>query len=319
MNNQKKEQNIFWVEIDKIKNNPFQPRQEFDENKLKELAESIKQYGILQPLVVIRQEKEVPTGTTVEYELIAGERRLRASKMIGLKQVPVIIRQEPASELKLEMALVENIQREDLNPIEKARAFKELINKFSYTPLTLAKKIGKSRVFISNTMRLLNLPAEMQKALETGRILEGHARPLLMLSDQPDEQARLFNAMMTKPMSIREAEETGRRLAAHRARKKEFKLDPYTKSIEEKLKQTLGARVNIERRADGAGRISIDFFSEEELQEFLQKVIGRAPEEKPEMSPQLASRSIPLDHDRMSLDEILSEESKDDYLEKFTI
>src|SRR3989338_7059979 len=287
---QQKEQTIFWVETENIKANPFQPRKEFDENKLKELADSIKQYGILQPLVVVRQEKEIESGTIVEYELIAGERRLRAAKLVGLKQVPIIIRDEPADKIKLELALVENIQREDLNPIERAKAFKELLKKFSYTLDSLAKKIN-----------------------------EGHTRPLLMLYDQPLEQENLFNSMLVRPMSVREAESISRRLASHRARKKEFKIDHYVKSIEEKLKQVLGARVSIERRGEEGGRVSFDFFSEEELQGFLQKITnaGETIEGPLLMETQLAIKSFaPLDHDLANFD---NEPEEKNYLREFTV
>lgn len=315
---QQKQDTIFWVETEKISPNPLQPRKEFDENKLKELADSIRQYGILQPLVVVRQEKEVESGTVVEYELIAGERRLRASKLLGLKQVPVIIRDEPSEILKLELALVENIQREDLNPMERARAFKELIKKFSYTLLETAKKIGKSKPYVSNTLRLLDLPPHMQKALEEGRISEGHTRPLLMLSDQPLEQGNLFNSMLARPISVREAEALGRRLASHRARKTEFKIDPYTKSIEEKLKQILGARVSIEKRGEQGGRISFDFFSEEEMRGFLHKITNAGETiEGPLMEPQLASQNFaPLDHDFTPYNPLDYEEN---YLKEFTV
>ncbi|OGZ31693.1 MAG: hypothetical protein A3H02_01345 [Candidatus Niyogibacteria bacterium RIFCSPLOWO2_12_FULL_41_13] len=316
---QQKEQTIFWVETENIKANPFQPRKEFDENKLKELADSIKQYGILQPLVVVRQEKEIESGTIVEYELIAGERRLRAAKLVGLKQVPIIIRDEPADKIKLELALVENIQREDLNPVERAKAFKELLEKFSYTLDSLAKKISKSRPYVSNSLRILDLPEKIQIALAEEKINEGHTRPLLMLSDQPLEQENLFNSMLVRPMSVREAESISRRLASHRARKKEFKIDPYVKSIEEKLKQVLGARVSIERRGEEGGRVSFDFFSEEELQGFLQKITnaGETIEGPLLMETQLAIKSFaPLDHDLANFD---NEPEEKNYLREFTV
>lgn len=301
---QQKQETIFWIETESIKTNPHQPRKDFNDEKINELAQSIKQYGILQPLVVSRQEKEIPSGTVVEYELIAGERRLRAAKLLGLQQIPVIIKDEPAEKIKLELALVENIQRENLNAMERAYAFKELVDKFNYTEPMIAKNVSKSRPYVANTMRLFKLPASIQKALLEGKINEGHTRPLLMLAEQPEEQQNLFETIVASRMNVRDAEAAGRRLASHRARKKEFKIDLYTKSIEEKLKQILGARVSIERRGENGGRISFDFFSEAELQNFLQR-ISTPGENEPHsessepliLEPQLVNNSIPLDHD----------------------
>jgi ParB family chromosome partitioning protein len=181
---------IFWIEVDRIKPNPLQPRKEFDEAALKSLAESIRQYGVLQPLTVTKKEIEKPgEGIVVEYELIAGERRLRASKLAGVIQVPCLIRTTEDSDLmKLEMAIIENLQREDLNPVDRAKAFNQLIDAFKLTHAEVGRKIGKSREYVSNTVRILNLPADMLEALSKGEIVEGHTRPLLMLIDRPQEQ-----------------------------------------------------------------------------------------------------------------------------------
>ena len=180
---------IFWIEVEKIKPNPYQPRREFDEEKLKELADSVRQYGILQPLVVTRREvAKEDGGLAVEYELIAGERRLRASKIAGLAQVPVLIRVGDDSKTKLELAIIENIQREDLNPVDRARAFDRLIKEFNFKHTEIAKKIGKSREYVSNSVRLINLSEEILAALSEGKITEGHSRPLMMLSDRLEEQ-----------------------------------------------------------------------------------------------------------------------------------
>ncbi len=185
---------IFWIEVDKIKPNPFQPRRDFDEAALKSLSDSIRQYGVLQALVVTRNEIVKPDGgLAVEYELIAGERRLRASKLAGLREVPCLIKTgEDNNLMKLELAIIENVQREDLNPVDRARAFARLANEFGFKHTTIGEKIGKSREYVSNTLRLLALPQEMLDALSEGRISEGHCRPLLMLSDRPEEQATLF-------------------------------------------------------------------------------------------------------------------------------
>mgnify|MGYP001581026782 CR=1 FL=1 len=263
----KAKESVFWLEVDRIKPNPFQPRREFDEVALKELADSIKEYGVLQPVVVMRKEHDLTNGP-VEYELLAGERRLRASKLAGLAQIPVIIRNEPTSKLKLEMALVENLQREDLNPIEKAVAFKRLMDEFGLLQREVAVKVGKSRESVANTMRLLSLPADMQNAVALGKISEGHTRPLLMLSDHGDAQKALYEDIITKNISVREAELLSRNIAIERAR---AFLDPAMKDLQQKAENILGTRVRIEKKGV-KGKISIDFFSEEELRGILNKI-----------------------------------------------
>lgn len=263
----KAKESVFWLELDRIKPNPFQPRREFDGNALSELAESIKEYGILQPIVVMRKEGGIINGP-VEYELLAGERRLRAARIAGLVQIPSIIRNEPGSKLKLEMALVENLQREDLNPVEKAIAFKRLMDEFGLLQREVALKVGKSRESVANTMRVLSLPQEMQDAVVSGIINEGHTRPLLMLADRKEEQKVLFEEIVQKNISVREAELISRNIATERAR---TLLDPNTKVLQEKIENVLGTRVKIERKGV-KGKISIDFFSEEELHSILNKI-----------------------------------------------
>src|SRR5579864_4603692 len=170
---------IFWVEVDRIKPNPFQPRKSFDEAALASLAESIRSYGVLQPLTVTRKELERPgEGIAVEYELIAGERRLRASKLAGLREVPVVIRSgEDSDRMKLELAIIENLQREDLNVVDRALAFQRLVNDFGLKHVEIGKRVGKSREYVSNTLRILMLPQDMQESLRMGGISEGHTRP----------------------------------------------------------------------------------------------------------------------------------------------
>lgn len=261
---------IFWIETDKVKPNPYQPRHEFDEAKLKDLSDSIRQYGILQPLVVTRKEifKE-DGGLAVEYELISGERRLRASKLAGLSQVPVIIRNsEENDRLKLELAIIENLQREDLNPVDRARAFQRLVDEFSFKHIEIGQKVGKSREYVSNTLRILALPEAMLNALSEGKISEGHTRPLLMLIDRPQEQEVLFKEIIFKKMTVREAESVARKIATERARKKEHADDPELVELEVKLTQSLGTRVHIERQENG-GKIRIDFFSNDDLRTIL--------------------------------------------------
>ena len=169
---------IFWIEVNKIRPNPYQPRTEFDQNRLNDLADSIKQYGILQPLVVTRLEiTRDDGGLMTQYELIAGERRYRAAKIAGLSQVPAIIRSgEEDGRMKLEMAIIENLQREDLNPIDRARAFFQLASEFNFKHHEIARKLGKSREYVSNTIRLLSLPDKMQEAIVCGKVSEGHAK-----------------------------------------------------------------------------------------------------------------------------------------------
>ncbi|MBI2023461.1 ParB/RepB/Spo0J family partition protein [Candidatus Giovannonibacteria bacterium] len=264
----RQKESVFWVELDKIEPNPYQPRREFDEAALAELAESIRSYGVLQPIVVTRKEIELPTGTAVRYELLAGERRLRASKLAGISHIPVIIRDETPAKVKLELALVENLQRENLNPMERARAFKQLIDEFGMLQREVAKKVGKSREVVANTMRLLSLPEEMQQAVAVGTITEGHTRPLLMLSEHTDEQKALFSDIINKNLSVREAELISRNIAKSRAR---ALLDPDTRSLQDRLENTLGTRVVIERKGE-KGKISIEFFSEEELRSLSEKI-----------------------------------------------
>jgi ParB family transcriptional regulator, chromosome partitioning protein len=257
---------IFWVEADRIQPNPYQPRREFDEVKLQDLAGSIRQYGILQPLVVTRLESEKEEGgMAVTYELIAGERRLRAAKLAGLHQVPVLIRTgEEQNRMKLELAIIENVQREDLNPIDRARAFDRLVKEFGFKHTQIGEKIGKSREYVANTVRLLGLPEEMQVALAQGRITEGHTRPLLMLTDRPEEQLTLYKEILTRKLTVREAEGISRRIAHERARRKDFVLAPQVIQFERELTEALGTRVQIETREMG-GKILIEYFSHEDL------------------------------------------------------
>ena len=262
---------VFWVEVEKIKPNPYQPRREFDEVRLSELAESIRMYGILQPLVVTRKEiQKEDGGLSTEYELISGERRLRAARIAGISQVPVLIRQgEENDREKLELAIIENLQREDLNSVDRARAFRRLVDEFGFKHAEIGKKVGKSREYVSNTLRILDLSEEILAALSSGKINEGHTRPLLMLSSRPQEQMTLFKEIMYKKVTVREAEGIARRIAYDRARKKEFKVDPELVALEEKLREQLGTREKIER-SEAGGKILIDFFSNDDLRTLLQ-------------------------------------------------
>ncbi|MEX2052446.1 MAG: ParB/RepB/Spo0J family partition protein [Candidatus Paceibacterota bacterium] len=260
---------IFWIDTDKIKPNPYQPRRDFDEARLEDLALSIKQYGVLQPLTVSRVEVEKEEGgLTTEYELIAGERRLRAAKLAGVSQVPVIIRTGDTAIMKLELAIIENLQREDLNAVDRARAFYRLANEFKFTHNEIAKKMGRSREYVSNSLRILGLPEEVLNALSEGKISEGHTRPILMLADHPEEQIVLFKEILYKKITVRDAERMARKIAYDRVRKKEFMPDPEITELEEEFQDKLGTRVHIDRKELG-GQIKIDFFSTEDLRQIL--------------------------------------------------
>lgn len=260
---------IFWVEIEKIVPNPFQPRREFDESKLKELAESVRMYGILQPLTVTRKEIQNGDGSfRSEYELIAGERRLRASKLAGLQIVPVIIRDgEQTEQEKLELAIIENLQREDLNAVDRALAFRQLADVFGLSHAQVAQKVGRSREYVSNSIRLLALPDYMLDALRVNDMTEGHARTLLMLNDRPEEQDVVFREILLKKLSVREVEKIARGIATEKVRKKEL-VDNNLLEIEKEFTDALGTRVSITKTEFG-GRLTIDYFSVEDLEAML--------------------------------------------------
>lgn len=276
---------VFWVEVEKIAPNPYQPRREFDQDKLQDLADSIKMYGILQPLTVSRKEVyREDGGMNVEYELISGERRLRASKLAGLARVPVLIRSgEEDGRVKLELAIIENLQREDLNPVERARSFDRLSKEFKLKQAQIADKVGKSREYVSNSMRILSLPDEMITALEEGKISEGHTRPLLMLSDRPEEQVVLYKEIMTKRLTVREAESLSRRVATDKIRNKEKYLDPAIIEFEKNFTESLGTRVRIEKNKEG-GTVTIDFFSPDDLQALLSRLNAESKQKLPSKS-----------------------------------
>ncbi len=255
---------VFWIEVDRIRPNPYQPRKDFSEEGLRSLAESIRQYGVLMPLVVSRTDIEKPEGGLESvYELIAGERRLRASKLAGLKQVPAVIRQGENNLTKLELAIIENLQREDLNAIDRAKALQKLIEEFGISHAETAAKIGKSREYVSNSLRLLSLPEHMQQAIVEKEISEGHARTLLALNDRPEERETLFKEIILKRLPVRTAERIARSIAQERVRSYHRKT-PEMVELEKSLTQTLGTRVIIETNAEG-GRLLIDFFSSDDL------------------------------------------------------
>jgi len=265
---------IFWVDTEKVVPNPFQPRREFDQNKLQELSESIRMYGVLQPLTVTRSEVQRDDGTFyTEYELIAGERRLRASRLAGVAQVPVIIREgEQNEQEKLELAIIENLQREDLNAIDRALAFQQLAEQFELSHTQVAQKVGRSREYVSNSIRLLALPDHIKLALQRGDLGEGHARTLLMLSDKPEEQETIFREILLKKMSVREVERIVRKIATDKVRKKQqYDIGDHLIEIEKEFTETLGTRVQIQK-TDFGGKLTIDYFSEDDLSAILKRM-----------------------------------------------
>jgi ParB family transcriptional regulator, chromosome partitioning protein len=250
---------ISQIEIGKIKVNPFQPRQQFTDYKLEELVESIKEYGVIQPLIVTKKGDE--------FELIAGERRLRASKQAGLTKVPVIIRDANAQE-KLEIALIENIQRENLNPIDLADAYKKLMDDFSMSQEDVAKKVSKARSSVANTIRLLALPEEIKLAVINDKISEGHAKYLVGLESE-EKQMSLFRKILHNNLSVNDTSKVVKKMGGTKAAR--IKINYADNDKEFALREFFGSKVEIRRKGKG-GQIIIDFFSDEELKEMVDKV-----------------------------------------------
>lgn len=261
---------IFHIEVEKIKPNPDQPRREFSEEGIRELAISIREFGLLQPIIVRKIQREVPTGTEVEYELISGERRLMAAKMLGMELIPAIIRKVDAGRERLEMAIIENLQREDLNPVEVARALTRLQEEFRMTQREIAARLGKSREAVANTMRLLDLPPYILEALEKNQITESHGR-LLLTIDDPALREKLFRDLMERRLTTRELKNRVRAVKPSAKEEKEIALPPELKMLQEKLSAELGAPVEI-RRYGKSGRITINFYSEEELKNIIDRL-----------------------------------------------
>ena len=250
------------IDINLIKSNEEQPRRSFDDEKILELAESIKSNGIIQPLVLKKVNNE--------YIIVAGERRWRAAKLIGLKEVPAIIMNLTEKQI-LEISLIENIQREDLNSIEEALAYKKLINDFNLTQEELSKRIGKSRVTITNTLRLLNLSEDVQQYIIEGVISEGHGRALLGITDSK-VQCELAQSVIDDKLSVRELEILIRKLKTSPTRSKSKssnETNPYYKDITYKLENYFGTKVNITNK-NNKGKIEIEYYSEEDLQRILE-------------------------------------------------
>jgi ParB family transcriptional regulator, chromosome partitioning protein len=248
-----------YVSVELIVPNPRQPRTDFNKEKLDELALSIKEHGIIQPLVVSRDGSR--------FELVVGERRLQAAKLAGLTEVPVIVRQA-SDQQKLELAVIENIQRHDLNPIEEAKSFQKLVDEFDYSQEDLSKKMGKSRSAIANKMRLLQLPIEIQRALAERRITEGHAKAILAVTGS-EKQRALFEMIRASNLTVRQAEDKSR-LISVKSHKRTVSVDPETKDLENRLTGYFGTKVKLVKSGSG-GKIVIEYYSPEELNGILNK------------------------------------------------
>ena len=251
------------VKISEVEPNRNQPRKNFDEDALLELSESIKQFGIIQPLVVQKRKDY--------YEIIAGERRWRAAKMAGLKEVPVIIKDYTDQEI-VEISLIENIQREDLNPIEEAQAFKRLLTEFHLTQDEVAEKVSKSRTAVTNSMRLLKLDERVQQMVIDDMLSTGHARALLATDDK-EQQYSLANKIFEEKMSVREVEHMMQALQKPKTEKKRKEEVPNKfiyEDVEEKLKNILGTKVSVNYKKNNKGKIEIEYYSNEELERLLE-------------------------------------------------
>jgi len=254
-----------------IEPNPHQPRHPIHSDSLQELADSIREHGVIQPLIVTRS---LEAASTVPYTLIAGERRLEASKLAGLETVPVIVKEATPQQM-LELALVENIQRADLNPLEEANAYRQLIDEFGLTQEQVAGKVGKSRVTVANSVRLLRLPDKIKEALAVDRISEGHARALLSLENDA-LQVQTLGLIESKALSVRQTEELVRRLLEGEREEKPTKQaepeSPQTRALEADFESALGTQVKLSRSRRG-GKLIIHFYSEEELQSLYDIIV----------------------------------------------
>ncbi len=261
---------VFQIEVEKISPNPHQPRKVFDQTALEELANSIREMGILQPLIVTKKNIETETGTDVAYELVAGERRWKAAKMIGLPRVPAIIRFVPEEKTKLEMAIVENVQRSDLNPIEAARSYARLQEEFGLTQREIAARLGKSRETISNLMRLLNLPTQIQDAITENKLSESQGRLLLSVSD-PIQQQRLFGEIISNNISVRDLKQKIANFAQVGQATMVAAQDPQLLFLKEKLEELLGTKITLQKMGN-SGKLIINFYSDDELKVLIDKL-----------------------------------------------
>jgi len=257
------------LRIDLISPNPFQPRKDFDQKQLEELAGSIRRFGVLQPVVV-------RTGIGGRFELIAGERRWRASQLAGLETIPVVVKEPEADHQMLQLSILENVQREDLNPIEKARGFKQLVAQFGLKQEAIAKSIGLDRSSIANYLRLLELPDEVQKEVSRGTISMGHARAILSFPT-PEARANILQRILKQRLSVRDTEALardggGQLVVGAGKKKKRPSRFPWVDDLENDLRSRLSARVVISRNAAGRGRMTIEFATDPELERIVEMI-----------------------------------------------
>jgi ParB family chromosome partitioning protein len=250
------------IEIEKINANPQQPRRRFDEDNLQELAASIKSKGVVQPVIVRK--------TDDGFELIAGERRLRAARMMGLHRIPAFIAKVADGSEALELALIENLQREDLNPMEMAEGFQQLARRYGMTQEQIAERVGKSRAAVTNTLRLLNLPRDVQASLSAGEITAGHARAILSFDDR-ERQVALWKRIVKEGLSVRKAEQLTKQMASPTAPPTRIKKKPtYITQIEERLRNLMGTHVRLHHKKGKGGTIEIEYYSDEDLDRLLE-------------------------------------------------
>ncbi|HEY3250418.1 MAG TPA: ParB/RepB/Spo0J family partition protein [Ignavibacteria bacterium] len=264
--NPKSDESILFINVNSIKGNPFQPRKEFDENELKELADSIKQKGIIQAITV----RKADDGS---YELLSGERRLRASKLAGLEKIPAYVMEVTSKEDLLEIALIENIQRQDLNALEVAEGYQRLITECSLTQEKVASKVSKSRSAVTNTLRLLNLPEEIKTSIRKGDISEGHARAILALDNEID-QLLLWKKITGENLSVRKTEEITKKYKKAPREKKIYAITDQNKAaikfLEEKFMEHFGTRVKLHPSSPTTGHILIEYYTAEDLERIIE-------------------------------------------------
>ncbi len=256
------------IDLGKIRPNPYQPRENFDREKLEELAHSIREHGVLQAIVVC------PAGDEGDYYLVAGERRCRAAKIAGLKSIPAIVRSYD-NKAMLEIALIENLQREDLNPVEEAAAYRQLMKDYNYTQEGLARRLGKSRPAIANTVRLLGLPGNILDLIARGKLSAGQARPLLAITDQ-QQQEEYAQQIIAGGLTARDAEKLAERAEnkniATRGNKQEAAEDPLTSELQLQIQRRLGTKVRIKPSKSG-GTIEIHYYGNEDLERLIAKLL----------------------------------------------
>ncbi|MDN5301123.1 MAG: ParB family transcriptional regulator, chromosome partitioning protein [Thermoanaerobacteraceae bacterium] len=257
----KEQENVKDIKISEIRANKNQPRKKFDEEKIRELSDSIKEHGVLQPIIVRKKDGG--------YELVAGERRWRAAQKAGIEKIPAIIKDLSDADV-MEIALIENLQREDLNPLEEAEAYKKLIDEFGMTQEELSKRVGKSRSQIANTVRLLNLDEEIKKLISEEKLTAGHARALLAIEDKK-ERLKIAKKISESNMSVRETEETVKIKTHEKKKNKNQEINPVFIDITEKLQRALGTRVKV-KGTEKRGKIEIEYYSEDELERILETI-----------------------------------------------